>query len=91
MAFASAITGRGIMGNKACTFGTFTNGAADVGGDINTGLHQCEFISLQHSGAAVVADQPAVNETLPADGKAVTVATTVGADGFWFAFGDMLL
>lgn len=91
MAFASAISGRGNMGNKAFTFGTFTNGAGDSGGNINTGLHRCEFLSLQHNKSAVVSNQPVVNETLPVDGSAVTIVTDAGDDGYWWAFGDMLL
>jgi hypothetical protein len=81
------------MGNKAFTFGTFTNGNAggDVGGDINTGLHRCEFISLQHKDTAVVTNQPVVNATFPVDGSAVAIVTDDAEDGYWFAFGDMLL
>lgn len=91
MAFESAITGRGNIGNRAFTFGTFTNGGGDTGGDIKTGLHRCEFLALQHKGSAVATNAPVVNETLPVDGSAVTVVTDDGADGNWFAFGDMLL
>ena len=91
MAFASAISGRGNMGNRAFTFGTFTNGVADKGGNINTGLHRCEFISLQHNKSAAIANQPVVNETLPVDGSAVTIVTDADEDGYWWAIGDMLL
>jgi hypothetical protein len=89
MAFEDAITERSFSGNKAVTRGTFTNGGADEGGDIDTGLHRCEFIKLQHSGSSVVASAPVVNETLPVDGSAVTIVTTAGADGYWEAIGDM--
>ncbi len=91
MSFASAITGRGNMGNKAFVFGTFTNAGGDTGGNVNTGLHRCEFMALQHNAGAVVANQPVVNETLPVDGSAVTIVSDDGADGYWWAFGDMLL
>lgn len=88
MAFASAITSRDAWGDKAVTMGTFTNGEADAGGDINTGLHQCEMIILQHGKSAVIANQPVVNETLPVAGSAVTIVTDAGEDGTWLAIGD---
>lgn len=87
MAFEAAITGRTVFGNKRVHFGTFTNGASDAGGDINTGLRSCEAMILQHIGSAVVASAPTVNETLPIAGTAVTVVTTAGADGHWVAVG----
>ena len=88
MAFASAITNRDVWGDKAVTIGTFTNGEADAGGDINTGLHRCEMIILQHGKSAVIANQPVINETLPVDGSAVTVVTDTGEDGTFLAIGD---
>ena len=87
MAFSSTILGRTVFGNKVVTWGTFTNGASDTGGDIDTGLKVCEFIVLQHKGSSVVSDVPVVNETLPCDGSAVTIVTAAGEDGYWFAFG----
>lgn len=88
MAFASAITSRDAWGDKAVTMGTFTNSGADAGGDINTGLHLCEMIILQHGKSAVIANQPVVNVTLPVAGSAVTVVTDAGEDGTWLAIGD---
>ena len=87
MAFASTITGTTVFGNKVVKFGTFTNGGSDTGGDIDTGLEVCEQLFLQQTGAAVVADAPVVNETLPADGSAITIVTTADADGIWMAIG----
>lgn len=89
MSFASAIVGRDTWGNKAVTWGTFTNGAGDAGGDIATGLHLCEAIFLQHGKNAVITNAPVVNETLPVAGSAVTVVTDTGDDGYWLAIGDM--
>jgi hypothetical protein len=85
MAFTSAVTERTIMGNKRVHFGTWTTDT--TGGDIDTGLKTCEFITLQTSGAAVSADQSSVNETLPVAGSAVTIVCTSGADGYWMAMG----
>jgi len=87
MAFTSSKTGQTVEGNSRMTYGTFTNGAGDSGGNIDTGLPICDMIILGHSGAAAVASSPAVNETLPVAGAAVTIVTTTGADGHWIAFG----
>lgn len=87
MAFSSSITEKTVFGNKRFHWGTFTNGASDSGGNIDTGLKVCEGIVLQHTGVAAVSSAPAVNETLPVDGSAVTVVTTTAADGIWFAWG----
>ena len=88
MSFASTITQRPVaVGNRRMSFGTFTNGASDAGGNIDTGLRSCEAITLQHTGSAVVASAPAVDETLPVAGSAVTIVTTAGADGIWTAWG----
>lgn len=89
MAFSSSIVGRNFSGSKARTWGTFTNGAGDEGGNIDTGLRMCESIKLQHGGSAVVASAPVVNESFPVAGSAVTIVTVAGADGFWEAIGDM--
>jgi hypothetical protein len=89
MAFTSAIVGRNFSGSKARTWGTFTNAGGDTGGNIDTGLRMCESIKLTHTGAAVVASAPVVNETLPVLGNAVTIVTVDGADGLWDAIGDM--
>jgi len=88
MAFSSSITSRDSWGSKAVTQGTFTNAGGDTGGDIDTGLHQCEMIILQHGKSAVIANQPVINETLPVAGSAVTIVTDAGEDGTWLAIGD---
>ncbi|MEW6295958.1 MAG: hypothetical protein AB1467_06785 [Candidatus Diapherotrites archaeon] len=87
MAFAYTVSGRSVYGNKRIAWGTFTNGLADTGGDIVTGLKIVEFISLQLKGIAVDANAPVVNETLPLSGGNVTIVTTADADGYWWAFG----
>jgi hypothetical protein len=87
--FSSVISGRNFSGSKARTWGTFTNAGGDTGGNIDTGLRMCESIKLTHTGAAVVASAPSVNETLPILGNAITIVTVDGADGIWEAIGDM--
>ena len=52
--------------------GIFTNGVSDTGGDINTGLVICESLSIEFTGSAAVADAPAINESFPCSGSAVT-------------------
>jgi hypothetical protein len=85
MAFASVVLFKSQIANKRLHVGTWTTDT--TGGDIDTGLRSCEFISLQTSGSAVSADQGAINETLPVDGSAVTIVVTSGADGYWMAIG----
>jgi len=89
MAFASTITRTvpEMFGRKKAVWGTYTNGAADSGGNIDTGLTECDFLVMQPTGAAVVASNPSVNETYPCDGSAVTVVNTLDEDGAWFAIG----
>jgi hypothetical protein len=87
MAFTSTVTGRSKMATKNVTWGTWTESASGTGGNIDTGLTKCDFIALQQTASSVVADAPVVNETLPVDGDAVTIVTTAGADGYWWAMG----
>jgi hypothetical protein len=87
MAFSSAIIGTSVMGNKKVTWGTFTDGSGDTGGNIDTGLISCESMFLQSGGTAVIASAPVINETLPVAGGAVTIVTADGEDGTWLAFG----
>jgi hypothetical protein len=87
MAFSSEIKGYGKSGDKATTWGIFTNGSSDTGGDIDTGLVICESISIEFTGSAAVADAAAINESFPCNGRAITIVTTANADGIWRAVG----
>lgn len=87
MAFSTEIKGYGKSGDKTTTWGTFTNGVSDTGGDINTGLVVCETLSIEFTGSAAVADAAAINETFPCSGDAVTIVTTANASGIWRAVG----
>ena len=87
MAFVSAIRAVENIGSLKFTYGTFLSSGGDAGGDIITGLVACEGMVLQHSGAAAVASAPSVNETLPVDGKAVTIVTVADTGGYWMAWG----
>jgi hypothetical protein len=90
MAFSFTKDTEFVAGDKRVTAGTFTNTGVTTGGNIYTGLQRIEGVFLQQQAAAVVADQPSVNETITAAGlisEPVTIVTTAGADGWWFAFG----
>ena len=87
MAFGSEITQRALaMGNKRMSMGTFDCSSV-AGGDVNTGLRSCEHIALIVKSSAVATGTPVVNETLPVDGKAVTIVTDSSAVGNWIAWG----
>jgi hypothetical protein len=86
--WTSTLIGRSVWGNKAVTFGTYQDLNSDGGGDINTGLNQCEKILLQPFGGAVTGNASAINETLPVAGSAVTIVCDAAQTGTWFAIGD---
>ena len=86
MAFGSAITVKTVFGNKRRNSGTFDCSSV-AGGDIDTGLRQCETLVLQHQGSAVQANAPVVNESLPVAGSAVTIVADSSSIGYWEATG----
>lgn len=88
MAFTSAVSGSTVFGNKRVTFGTYTNTGGSTGGDINAGMVTVQSMYLTAGGAAVVADAPTLNETLPIAGSAVTIIATADTTGFWLAIGS---
>jgi hypothetical protein len=85
MAFTSTITGYSNWGNKRVSQGAWTTDT--TGGDIDTGLTVCEGITLQCTGSAAIADSPAIHETLPVAGSAITIVVTSGKPGNWRAWG----
>ena len=85
MAFSFTKDFEGVAGDLRVSSGTFTN-STSTGGDIYVGLHKVQGIMLQQKSDAVVADQPAVNETFPC-ADPVTIVTTNNAAGYWWAFG----
>lgn len=91
MAFSSTINEDGIpefFGRKKFVSGTFTNGAADEGGDIATGLRRVIAFVVQQTGSAVTTGCPVVNETFPLESGTVTIVTDADADGIWYAIGE---
>lgn len=89
MAFTSdtIITVPNHIGDRKMVIGTFTSDSGSIGGDIDTTLRIVESITLQETGVAVVANRSVVNETLPADGSAITIVTDADVVGIWTAIG----
>lgn len=87
MAFSFAITKISYFGDKKIVYGTFANSGGSTGGDIKTGLTNCELLQFQHTGAAVVTNVPVVNETFPVAGGEVTVVTDADKGGVFIAYG----
>ena len=83
MAFSSTMLGNfAVSRSKRLSFGTFTNAAADSGGDIDTGLSACDAIFLS---ASTEPNSGTYNVTISAG--TATVVTEDGADGYWLAIG----
>lgn len=78
------------VGRLKHMFGTYTNTAGSTGGDIDLtdALSRILYFNLQPTGSAVSISAPAVNETLPLDGTAVTIVTVADEDGVWEAWGQ---
>lgn len=87
MAFSYTVERERNDGRFRVIHGTFTNADGSTGGDIYTELTEIHDFELQHSGSAVVADEPVINETLPLEKENVTIVTTANADGYWMAKG----
>lgn len=91
MAFTSTINNNNIpnlAGVKKVVTGTFANDDGSTGGDIETGLRRIEYFALQHTGTAVVASAPVVNETFPTTVGNMTVVTVANTSGVWIAYGE---
>lgn len=88
MAFTYTITHVTYWGDRKVVYGKFASTGGSTGGDIKTGLETVENIQLSHTGAAVVASAPVVNETLPlANGGDVTIVTVADTAGTFVAIG----
>jgi len=87
MTFISNLVFKGLAGDKWFSYGTFTNGVGDEGGDIDTQLDFVEICVISHTGTTVTTNGPVIDETFPVDGSKVTIVTDSGVDGTWIAFG----
>jgi hypothetical protein len=88
MAITSALVGRSVLGDKAMTWGTYTDGSEGTADDINTKLHLCELFFIIPYGSAAITDAGAVNETLPHTGATVSIIVKASQSGLWVAIGD---
>jgi hypothetical protein len=88
VAFSSSIIRKFWAANQYIVIGTFSCIAPATGGDIDTSLRTCRGISLQHIGSSPVPNSPVVNETMPCDGRAVTIACDTDTSGTWIASGE---
>lgn len=86
MAFSSSSdTDRGmvVMGNRRLVTGTFTQGDADSGGTITTGLTKVDmFVPTPTSHVGLAMPKYSVS------GGTVTLVTPNGMDGTWVALGS---
>lgn len=90
MAFSYTLNNNGKaehLGTRKMLTGTFTSAGGSTGGTIKTGLRRVEFFSLQAQAAAVVANAPVVNGTLPLSTGDVVVVTDANVVGSWVAIG----
>lgn len=88
MSITNALVGRSVLGDKAMTWGTYTDSSAGTEDDIKTYLHMCELFFIIPYGSAAITDAGAVNETLPIAGSAVTIIVKASQSGIWVAIGD---
>lgn len=87
MVMAYTVDEQGVIGHCRWATGTFTNAGGETGGEVVTGLRRVMFAKLQHTGNAVVASAPSINEAFPDAPGSLTIVTVDGADGLWFAIG----
>jgi len=88
MAFTSVVTHKSVAGDVCITYGTYASTDGATGGNINTNTDRCLFIKLQPLGESAQLLSPSIDETVPCDGKAVTVVTNANESGIWIAIGE---
>lgn len=85
MAFTSSVTETFNMGSKKGVIGTWTNGASDTGGQIDTQLETTEGMLLTNK-TSVGGNAPVINATFPSS-NSITIVTDADDDGYFFAWG----
>ena len=84
MAFAYSKTEvSNATGRLKQVIASFTNGAADTGGAIVTGLTKVLHVSITHTGTTVATNAPVYSLS----GGTVTIKTDADADGTVIVFG----
>lgn len=81
MAFTSTKTFAGYPRLKF-SMGTYTNGAGDTGGTIDSGLKAVFFVTTS-TGSHTASGAPKVTWS----GSTITIVTDTDSDGYWFAVG----
>jgi len=87
MAFSTARTEYAVWGNKRVFMCDFSNNGGSTGGAILTGLSTIERVMITGKGAAVHANAPVYNETLPKNGGSLTIVTDANVAGNVIAVG----
>jgi hypothetical protein len=87
MALTTDVDIRTVIGDMEVRGGTYLFSGGDTTDAINTELNIVMHMTLTAYGAAIVADAPTVNETLPYDGHAITIISTANKGGRWLAYG----
>lgn len=86
MAFSYTVLHRGVFGSKKVVYGTWS-ATSVTGGDIVTGLTQCDVLIPVHTGSAVEANVSVANETFPVAGGTVTLVCSSDDAGLFLAIG----
>ncbi len=83
MAFAYAVTKKvRLTRTKSMTWGTFTNGTNDSGGDVVTGYKTIDFIVFSVNSHVASTD---IKQTV--SGGTATIVCPDNVDGTWLAIG----
>ena len=73
---------RTYWGQNEVSFGTWTNGSGDTGGDIDTKLSSVVNVQLTSYKTSVASNEPAVTAI---SGGTVSIITDDNVDGYWTA------
>jgi len=90
MAFTSAVIKKLKLGRTRVHFGSFTNGAGDSGGGIDTGMKLCYFLFPWLMKATAITTFIGTDEDFsggPIAGNAIKIVTALDEDGYWLAVG----
>lgn len=88
MAFSNRVDHTFTSGGKRFVIGYY-NCAGVTTGTIKTGLSVVEAFTLcPYHATAVIADQPAINDVIPAQDGNITIVTTSSQTGYYMAVGQ---
>ncbi len=87
IAFTVTDIRRGVIGDLRYVMGKYVNDSGSTGGEVPTGLSIIQHMTLQAKGSSVIADAPALNETLPLSSGDATIVTASNETGYFLAVG----